>query len=420
MRVAVIGGGIAGLAVAWMTKGLADVVLYEREAWLGGHARTVEVDGVPAETGFKYMFDSTHGRVLALLATLGIATRRTRASASVRRAGRPCVVLPPRSFRHAATLARDGFARSGAAALARVHLDAARMARTEDWSEDLATYLSRRFSPATCSSFLVPFFAASWGMPVDVMAGFAAYDVAKVLGKGFGGFLEIEGGASRYVEALVAELAGVDLRRATGARAVRQAGAGSLVVEADDGTASFDHVVLAVPANRAADLLEGSPEAAALRDACARFRYVPTDIAIHRDASFMPARREDWSVVNYVLDEDAPFITEWCGHRERRDVFRTWLVPGRAPPAAIHHRQSFEHLVVTPQSLTAHRALARLQGQGGLWVAGMYVADVDVQESALASAMDVARRIAPASPNLRRLELTRSGTHDRASNGRRS
>ena len=41
MRIAVIGGGIAGLVVAWLVKDAAEVVLYERDAWLGGHARSI-------------------------------------------------------------------------------------------------------------------------------------------------------------------------------------------------------------------------------------------------------------------------------------------------------------------------------------------------------------------------------------------
>lgn len=53
MRVAVIGAGVAGLAAAYtLAKAGSDVVLYEKENCLGGHARTVTVDGVPVDVGF--------------------------------------------------------------------------------------------------------------------------------------------------------------------------------------------------------------------------------------------------------------------------------------------------------------------------------------------------------------------------------
>jgi predicted NAD/FAD-binding protein len=397
MRVAVLGGGVSGLATAWMLKDACDVVLYEREAWLGGHARTITVHGVPAETGFKYMFDATHAGVLALIRLLGVRTRRVRTSASVRFADGTSVALPPRSLSQAAALARHPIARRGAAALARVQLEAARVAREVDWSRDLASFLGERFAPDLCASFLLPFFAASWGFPVDVIARFAAYDVVKVVGKGWGGFLEVDGGASRYIDALVAELSGVEVRRATPVRAVVREGSAYLV-EADD-VRCFDQVVLALPAYQVGSIVR----AEALRAACARFRYQPTEIVIHRDASFMPTSRGEWGVVNYTIEDSAAFLTEWCGHIERRDVFRTWLPSGRPPPRDVVHRQAFEHLVVTPESLAAQREIARLQGEDGLFLTGMYVTDVDVQESALRSAIAVARRLAPSSPNLRRL-----------------
>jgi hypothetical protein len=53
MRVAVIGSGISGLVSACvLAKAGVDVVLYEKEDYLGGHARTVNFDGVDLDLGF--------------------------------------------------------------------------------------------------------------------------------------------------------------------------------------------------------------------------------------------------------------------------------------------------------------------------------------------------------------------------------
>src|SRR4051794_31640662 len=52
MRIAVVGGGIAGLAAAWYaSKGDAEVVLYEASDRLGGKLLTGEFEGLPVETG---------------------------------------------------------------------------------------------------------------------------------------------------------------------------------------------------------------------------------------------------------------------------------------------------------------------------------------------------------------------------------
>jgi len=53
MRIAVVGAGISGLASAYvLAKSGVNVVLYEKEDWLGGHAKTVNADGVDVDLGF--------------------------------------------------------------------------------------------------------------------------------------------------------------------------------------------------------------------------------------------------------------------------------------------------------------------------------------------------------------------------------
>ena len=53
MRVAVVGTGISGLVSAYvLAKAGAEVVLYEKEDSLGGHAKTVCFDGVDLDLGF--------------------------------------------------------------------------------------------------------------------------------------------------------------------------------------------------------------------------------------------------------------------------------------------------------------------------------------------------------------------------------
>ena len=58
MKVGIIGGGISGLATAWLLDGHCEVILFEKSQELGGHARTIYVDvgdhKVPIEIGFEF------------------------------------------------------------------------------------------------------------------------------------------------------------------------------------------------------------------------------------------------------------------------------------------------------------------------------------------------------------------------------
>ena len=80
LRVAVVGSGIAGLAVAHTLRGYADVTLFEAGSYFGGHTHTVDVTlptpqgpvthGV--DTGFLVLNERTYPNLLALFAQLDV------------------------------------------------------------------------------------------------------------------------------------------------------------------------------------------------------------------------------------------------------------------------------------------------------------------------------------------------------------
>ncbi|TYJ95684.1 cyclopropane-fatty-acyl-phospholipid synthase family protein [Cucumis melo var. makuwa] len=53
MKVAVVGGGISGLVSAFvLAEAGVEVVLFEKEDYVGGHSKTVHFDGVDLDLGF--------------------------------------------------------------------------------------------------------------------------------------------------------------------------------------------------------------------------------------------------------------------------------------------------------------------------------------------------------------------------------
>ncbi|KAK1362604.1 hypothetical protein POM88_047079 [Heracleum sosnowskyi] len=74
MRIAVIGAGISGLVSAYvLAKAGVDVVLYEKEASLGGHAKTVTVDdGIDLDLGFMVFNRVTYPNMMEFFESLGV------------------------------------------------------------------------------------------------------------------------------------------------------------------------------------------------------------------------------------------------------------------------------------------------------------------------------------------------------------
>ncbi|GFP84761.1 probable fatty acid methyltransferase [Phtheirospermum japonicum] len=73
MRVAVVGGGVSGLAAAYVAaEAGAEVVLYEKDDYLGGHAKTVTIDGTSLDLGFMVFNRVTYPNMMAFFESLGV------------------------------------------------------------------------------------------------------------------------------------------------------------------------------------------------------------------------------------------------------------------------------------------------------------------------------------------------------------
>ena len=408
-RIGVIGGGVSGMAAAWLLQHDHDVTLFERAPTLGGHVETIAVESggktVHAELGPRFFFDSAYPYYLTLLRLLQVPTRWTAARVSFTDVGRRhTLVLPPRSIRQTVALLRSPRLLRHALSLRRLVEEQAVVSHERDGSVTFRQHLAAAGYPSSFGpEFAYPFLSACWGVSLAQLAEFPVYGLLKGMPPGRRpGFHEIVGGVASYVRAFAGELSQVEIRVGSGVR--RVAHDGRYRVEDERGEVhAFDQLVVATSSCDAARLLHDVPFAAAMRRAVGRFRQFETDIVIHGDATLMPPDRRDWSHNNLFLDGDHAWMSDWQGLREDVPVFRTWLPEGRPLPRPLYGRRKYEHLVMTRENARWQRHIAALQGAAGLWVTGMYTVDIDNHESALLSALVPARALAPQSPNLARL-----------------
>jgi uncharacterized protein with NAD-binding domain and iron-sulfur cluster len=83
-KIAVIGGGVSGLTAGYVLSRTDHVTLFEADRRLGGHADTHLVGAVPVDTGFIVYNERTYPLLTRLFAELGVHTRATEMSMSVR------------------------------------------------------------------------------------------------------------------------------------------------------------------------------------------------------------------------------------------------------------------------------------------------------------------------------------------------
>ncbi|MEY2860244.1 MAG: hypothetical protein RL392_702, partial [Pseudomonadota bacterium] len=92
MKIAIVGSGISGLAVAHRLQGQADITLLEADGYFGGHTHTVDVTLPTAtgeithgvDTGFLVFNERTYPNLIALLAELDVDTAKSDMSFSVK------------------------------------------------------------------------------------------------------------------------------------------------------------------------------------------------------------------------------------------------------------------------------------------------------------------------------------------------
>jgi len=150
---------------------------------------------------------------------------------------------------------------------------------------------------------------------------------------------------------------------------------------------------------------------AELLDVLARHTYYPTRMVIHRDPVYMPANRRDWCSHNAAVDVDTCEASMWLGSFRKNprtgqpvQLFKSWASNRRVEPADVLAEQIFQHASLTPATLRAAHELERWQGFKGLHFAGQFTTLTDLQETALSSAMSVARTLSPTSKTLRALD----------------
>jgi len=303
-RIAVIGGGIAGLAAAWLLVVRHSVTLFEKNDYLGGHARTIEIDiadGCTAiDTGFVVYNARNYPHLVNLFAALNVSSQPTEMSFSasidggaIEYAGNGIATL----FAQRRNLARPRFMRMLADIL-RFNRAAKRELCTRQ-TRNLGEFLAQnRFGAAFRDHYLLPMNPGIWSCPSDAMLAFPAAHLFRFLDnhglldlRGRPQWMTVVGGSCQYIKRMLPRLEHIHVAQPQ----------------------RFDDVVLACHADESLRLLDQPThkEQALLSS----FRYQANRAVLHSDATLMPRRRKVWSAWNYISDHRG---TDRGGHEPGR------------------------------------------------------------------------------------------------------
>ena len=397
-RVAVIGSGISGLAVAHALQGEAQVTLFEAGAYFGGHANTVDMtlDGVThgVDTGFLVLNERTYPQLLQLFETLGVEIAKSEMSFSVQVPGSVNTGRLEWSgcsldtvFAQRANLWRPGFWRM-LADLPRFNRLATRLAGSgqgDALDEPIGDFLTRhRFTAEFRDWYFLPMIGCIWSCPVDQMLRFPVATMLRFCHNH--GLLQItnrpqwytvRGGAREYVRKMLRAIP--DARSNTPVRLVRRAD-GAVRVTTDNGTERFDEVVLACHSDQSLRLLaDASPAEAEVLGA---IRYQNNRAVLHTDTALLPRRRKAWAAWNYEraaegARDEAAVCLHYLLNRLQPLPFKRPVIVSLNPVAdpradSIHAQFDYAHPVFDMSAIAAQRRVPELQGERHTWFAGAW------------------------------------------------
>ena len=305
-RIAVIGGGISGMGAAHFLSADNQVVLFEAEPRLGGHARTVMAGkrgDQPVDTGFIVFNYANYPHMAKLFADLDVPVTKSNMSFGASLDGGRIeygLASLGAVFAQKSNMMRPAYLRMLRDVM---HFNKNALAVAQDRGMTIGQFLTALGTgPWFRDYYLLPLSGAIWSTPTQGILDFPAKAMIEffknhaLLGvTGQHQWYTVDGGSREYVSRLQTRLeaSGVDLRLGAATQSVRRTEVG-IEVKAHGGEWElFDDVVFATHSDDSLALLENPSEAE--RAALSAVAYQPNSVILHADTSMMPKRKACWS-----------------------------------------------------------------------------------------------------------------------------
>ena len=420
-RVAVVGSGISGLAVAHALAPVANVTLFESGNYFGGHTHTVDVtlDGIThgVDTGFLVFNERTYPNLIRLFAQLGVETAASDMSFSVQIPGSGQSNRLEWSgnnlntvFAQRGNLVKPAFWRmlKDIVRFNQLATGIAEKGKVGELAEPIGDFLQRHgFSTAFREWYFLPMIGCIWSCPTDQMLRFPIATMIRFCHNH--GLIQVanrpqwhtvRGGAKHYVQRLLQGIP--DARLRTPVVGVKRLPSGKVAVATAQASELFDDVVMACHSDQSLALLADASQHE--RRVLGAIRYHPNRALLHTDTAVLPQRRLAWAAWNYARAADLG--------REQAAVCLHYLInklqplPWQQPvlvslnpdPARMPNERlvigsyHYSHPVFDQAAIAAQQQLPTIQGNSNVWFCGAWTR-YGFHEDGLMSALSVVQSL---------------------------
>mgnify|MGYP002632497391 CR=1 FL=1 len=403
MRVAIIGGGSAGLVTAHLLDGVHDVTLFEREPILGGHVRTLnrnvatDLDGgLVLDAGVIEFERHNFPTLLRLFDALGCVTRPVLGTTTFWTHD-GVHHLSPGSLQRASTALPVRLGKL--IDLIGMRAQGARFNRRTDLTEDTLEVcsLGELLTDSDVDRWAALMATYSYSIPYERVHAMPAMLTVPML-RAFQraeGWVALEGGSWDYLGRIVDQFTGT-IHTNTQLKSVHRSERGVTVGLQTGETLGFDEVVFAAPPDQTLALLADPTEAEVRRFQAWKANNVHT--LVHSDRGFY-SRRGVTVMTEFDVIETAPhrggyncYLNELCGvpKDDERAFGLAFGVDELIDPATLILRQDHHTPDYTVASYRWHDEVSETNGENHTFHAGAWLGD-GLQEGAVTSALAVSK-----------------------------
>ena len=421
-KIAIVGSGISGLAVAHSLKGQADITLFEAGAYFGGHSNTVDITLPTAQgmvthgvdTGFLVFNERTYPNLIGLFAELGVETALSDMSFSVQAPkvwGDEALEWSGSNldtvFAQRGNLLRPKFLKMLADVL-RFNKTCTRIAEQQTESEmrqPLSEFLKQHnFSEAFKNWYFLPMMGCIWSCPTDQMLQFPVATMIRfchnhglIQVSNRPRWFTVKGGSKNYVQKIVADLR--DKRLNTPVSLIERDESGVRIVTQNHAE-RFDEVVICTHSDQALRMLRVPTPAE--QKYLSAIPYQDNVAVLHTDESVLPSRRKAWAAWNYERasdegQESARVCLHYLLNKLQPLPYEQAVVVSLNPtkpidPTKIIASIDYAHPVFDLAAIDAQQHLHEIQGQQHTWFAGAWMG-YGFHEDGLKAGLGVARQL---------------------------
>ncbi len=407
MKIGIIGAGISGMGAAYLLSSHHDVTLFEKNDYIGGHSRTIEVtintQTTPVDTGFIVFNDWNYPNLFGLFNELKVPYEKSDMSFGVSIHNGWLEYASGGLFAQKSNFFRRKYW-GMLFDIIRFNRQAPKYIE-HDSTISLGQCLDElNMGEWFRNYYLLAMGAAIWSCPIDTIMQFPAKTFLRFF-KNHGllnlikrpQWYSVKCGSREYVKRLIQTLDGKVAKKSPVIK-VSRLDDNKIIVETKGGEKQiFDHVIMACHADEALQLIDKPTKDET--DILGAFKYQDNKIVVHGDKSFMPQRKKCWASWVYLSEkkkDDNPSVSlsYWMNNLQPlttdEDVIVT-LNPGRLPQEnMIMDEHVFSHPIFDKGAILAQDRIQEIQGKNGLWFCGAYQR-YGFHEDGLLSAVNVAK-----------------------------